>query len=240
MTVAYGRTAHVYDLLYRAAGKDWAAESREVHDLIRARDPSARSLLDVACGTGGHLRHLANWYEVTGVDLEPDMLAEARRHLPKTPLVEADMRSFRLDKRFNAVICLSSAVGHLSTVEDLATAVATMTLHLAPGGLLIVDGWVLPQFWLGTVATHIDTAEDESIKVARVLQTRRVGDITHLADHSLIATEAGVEYVMTEHEMRLFAREEYEQAFRAAGLSVETQDSPMPGRDRYIGQLRRT
>lgn len=164
------------------------------------------------------------------------MLAEARRHLPRTPFVEADMRSFQLDQRFDAVICLSSRVGHLSSFEDLAAAVATMTRHLARDGLLVVDGWVLPQFWATTVGTSIDTAEDGTTKVARVFHTRRVGDVTHLADHSLIATEAGVEYVVTEHDMRLFAREDYEHAFRAAGLSVETTDSPMPGRDRYVGQ----
>ena len=44
------------------------------------------------------------------------------------------------------------------------------------------------------------------MKLARVFQTRRVGEANGLA-------------------------------FRGSGLSVETKESPMPGRDRYIDQL---
>ena len=149
----YGRTAAVYDLLYGALGKDYAAEAQEVHELIQARRPGARTLLDVGCGTGGHLRHLTRWYDAAGVDLEPSMLAQARIHLPDTPLAEADMRSFDLDQQYDAVVCLFSAIGHLPSVEDLDAAVATMTRHLAPSGVLIVDGWILPQNWKGIIGT---------------------------------------------------------------------------------------
>ena len=233
--MTYDRTAAVYDLLYQGLGKDYAAESLEVRDLIRARTHGARTLLDVGCGTGGHLRHLAKWYDTTGIDLAPPMLAVAATHLPGTPLVEADMRSFDLDQRFDAVVCLFSAIGHLSTVEDLNAAVATMARHLSPGGVLIVDGWILPERWRTTVGTEIDVAEDETTKVARVWHTKRLGDMTYLAAHHLIATAEGVDYVVDEHELRLFAREDYEGAFEKAGLAVETTASPMPSRDRYVG-----
>ena len=233
--MTYDRTAAVYDLLYQGLGKDYAAESLAVHELIQSRSPGARTLLDVGCGTGGHLRHLTQWYDATGVDLAPAMLAEAATHLPGTRLVEADMRSFDLGRHFDAVVCLFSVVGHLSTVEDLNAAVATMAGHLAPRGVLIVDGWILPERWRGNVGTEIDVAEDETTKVVRVWHTRRVGDVTHLAAHHLIATVDGVDYVVDEHELRLFAREDHEGAFKKAGLAVETTASPMPSRDRYIG-----
>jgi hypothetical protein len=55
-------TAHIYDLIYEASGKDYAAEARKVDTQIRDRNPTARSLLDIACGTGGHLRHLRDIY----------------------------------------------------------------------------------------------------------------------------------------------------------------------------------
>jgi len=84
----FRHTAHVYDLLYQGAGKDYAAEASDLHALIQARVPSASSLLDVACGTGGHLVHLRQWYEVVGVDVDANMLSEARRRLPGVHLVE--------------------------------------------------------------------------------------------------------------------------------------------------------
>src|SRR5258707_7921167 len=51
----FRETAHVYDLIYAAEGKDYLAESIEVRDQIVARSPNARSLLDVVCGTGSAL-----------------------------------------------------------------------------------------------------------------------------------------------------------------------------------------
>ena len=47
----FRHTAHIYDLIYEAAGKDYAAESSAIRSLIQARNPEARNLLDVACGT---------------------------------------------------------------------------------------------------------------------------------------------------------------------------------------------
>src|SRR3954447_7514369 len=102
----FRETAHVYDLIYAAEGKDYLAESTEVRDQIAERRPDAKSLLDVACGTGGHLRYLRDWFEVTGLDVDPAMLTQARRALSEVPLIEGDMRSFDLHRKFDAVVCL--------------------------------------------------------------------------------------------------------------------------------------
>ena len=102
----FRHTAHVYDLLYESSGKDYAAEAHALHTLIQQRAPGAASLLDVACGTGGHLVHLRRWYDVVGVDIDPGMLDEARRRLPGVTFVQGDMRTFRVDRTFDAVYVL--------------------------------------------------------------------------------------------------------------------------------------
>lgn len=107
----FRHSAHVYDLLYEATGKDYGAEATTLHGLIQQRSPGARSLLDVACGTGGHLVYLRHWYEVMGLDIDPGMLGEAQRRLPGETFVEGDMRSFDIDKKFDAVVCLFSSIG---------------------------------------------------------------------------------------------------------------------------------
>ena len=70
--------------------------------------PSARSLLDVACGTGKHLEHLQHHYRVAGVDISPAMLDVARRRLPGVPLHVGDMVDFELGRTFDVVTCLES------------------------------------------------------------------------------------------------------------------------------------
>src|SRR5438874_1340096 len=75
----YGKSARIYDLLYTGSGiKDYAAEVKEIHRIIRESCPAATTLLDVACGTGAHLAALREWYTVEGVDLSPEMLEFAR------------------------------------------------------------------------------------------------------------------------------------------------------------------
>ena len=233
----FRNSAHVYDLIYQAAGKDYAAEAREVDDQIRARCPGARSLLDVACGTGGHLRHLRGSYDVAvGVDVDPSMVAEARRYLPESDVGEADMRSLCLDRRFDAVVCLFSSIGYMSSTPELDKAVGAMASHLNPGGVLIVDGWIRPDDWIDPGVVHTEVAEADGIKVARVGRSFRDGDQTHLEMHHLVASLEGIDHFVDHHVLTLFSDSNYRAAFQAAGLRVDVVPSPMLGRDRYIGQ----
>ena len=130
----FDRSAHVYDLLYPF--KDYGAEARDLVELIGARNPSATSLLDVACGTGRHLELLrASFPDVAGVDLDEGLLAIAQERLPDVPLTRADMRTVDLGRTFDAVTCLFSSVGYLRDADELERAVGRMAAHLAPGGV---------------------------------------------------------------------------------------------------------
>jgi SAM-dependent methyltransferase len=236
----YRATAHIYDLIYEAQGKDYAAEASVIDETIQARFPGATSLLDVACGTGGHLAHLRERYDVVGVDLDRGMLEVARRRLPHVELVEGDMRTIALDRTFDAVTCLFSAVGHLPTVNDLRTAFTTMARHLNPGGVLVVDGWVRPDQWRDPGTTSLDVAENDEVKVVRLTQSRRDGANTDLEMHHLIATATGIQHVVEHHELTLFTPDDYVGATIGAGLAAEVVESPMSGRDRYLGVRPRT
>jgi len=60
------------------------------------------------------------------------MLREARNNVPDIPLVEGDMRTFRLGTRFDAVICLFSSIGCMNDTEELTIAITAMANHLNP------------------------------------------------------------------------------------------------------------
>jgi SAM-dependent methyltransferase len=164
------------------------------------------------------------------------MLTEARKHLPEVDLAEADMRTLNLEATFDTVVCLFSSIGYMAGVGELDQAVAAMAAHLEPGGILIVDGWIRPDAWHDPGMTHVEVAGSDDTRVVRAGRSRREGDTTHLEMHHLIATVDGIEHIVKHHHLTLFARDQYEAAFRHAGLTVETIDSPMPGRDRYLGR----
>lgn len=70
----FSASVDYYDLLHRQV-KDYGAESQRLAELIRGRAPAAKSVLDVACGTGEHARHLQGLgFTVDGVDVEPGFI----------------------------------------------------------------------------------------------------------------------------------------------------------------------
>jgi len=89
----------VFGRFYDAVMGDRADHADFLRSLIERHHPGARSVLELACGTGSILKQLAPRYEVTGVDLSPRMLEQAWRKVPEARLVLADMTSVRLDER---------------------------------------------------------------------------------------------------------------------------------------------
>lgn len=223
---------HYYDAVY--GFKDYAAEATRVAEVVRARRPGARTLLDVACGTGKHLEALREVFEVEGADLDESLLAIASGRLGRVPLHVADMRTLELERRFDAVTCLFSAVGHLGSADELDAAVAAMARHLEPGGVLVVEPWLEPQAWQAGRPTLL-TVDEPDLKIARVTHPAR-RDTTSIIDYYyLVATPEGVEHHEEHHELQLFTAAEMRRAFERAGLEVEHDPEGLTGRGLFIG-----
>ncbi len=106
---------------------------------------TARSALDVGCGTGHFTRWLAGRLpRVVGLDRAPAMLAEARRRHPRLPLIEGD--AHHLPIRSHAVD-LSVFVLTLEFVERPALALAE-AVRVAHRGVLVLalNRWSLGGF----------------------------------------------------------------------------------------------
>jgi len=233
----YDRSARIYDLLYVGSGiKDYPAEAAELNRIIQEACPTAKTLLDVACGTGAHLIEMQRWYTVEGVDVSPAMLAVARTRLPGVPLHEADMRTLDLGKTFDAVTCLFSSIGYMHDPGELQAAVARLAAHVAPGGVLIIDGWVRPDQWRDNFRPdHPDAAHDSEVTVVRLSFSRREGSITELEMHHLVQTDGGIEYFTETHRLRLTETADYVSAVTDVGLKAQVIRDYMPNRDRIVG-----
>jgi SAM-dependent methyltransferase len=232
----YGKSARIYDLLYTGAGiKDFAGEAEQLQAIVARASPGARTLLDVACGTGAHLELLRHRYSVEGVDASESMLEVARRRVPDVPLHRADMRTLDLGRTFDVVMCLFSSIGYVTDPEGLRTTVGRLASHVAPGGVLILDGWVRPDAWRDDRHVGADVAEDGETSVARVSFSRRTGDITELEMHHLVHSGGNVDYFVENHSLRLVPTSEYVAAVEGAGLKASVLPDYMPKRDRIVG-----
>src|SRR5919107_548502 len=113
----YTRSAQLYDVLYHF--KNYHAESEKLHSLIRQHNPSAKTLIDVACGTGKHLECLRRYYRVEGLDLSRELLDITRERCPEVTLHQDDMLTFSLGHNFDVVTCLFSAIAYVKTKANL-------------------------------------------------------------------------------------------------------------------------
>ncbi len=99
-------------------------------------------VLELGCGTGRIALPLARaGLTVTGVDLSSGMLDVARAQSDGLPLtfVEADLRTFRVRRKFATVLVPFGTMQHMETARDVADAMATVKRHLALGGIAIID-----------------------------------------------------------------------------------------------------
>jgi SAM-dependent methyltransferase len=232
----YDRAAAAYDVLHAAREKDYAGEAARIAAIVRDRRPEARSLLDAACGTGGHLRFLNDHFDdVEGVDGSPAMLARARVRVPGVPLHEGDLRTFDLDRQFDAVTCLFSSIAYLVPADELDRGVANLARHLVNGGVLVVEPWVKPEDWDPPPLPRIDSGQGEGLSVTRMTRSWRVDDRTYLDMQYLIGTDDGIEHVTEDHETGLYGADVYRDAFAAAGCSVEVDPEGLIGRGLYVG-----
>jgi len=69
-------SAELYDAIYHF--KNYARECEILRAVISVAAPGARTVLDVACGTGEHDKFLKEHYAVAGIDINENYLHSAR------------------------------------------------------------------------------------------------------------------------------------------------------------------
>lgn len=218
----YNDIAPHYDRLY-ARFKDYEGEARHLNAIVEARHPRAASLLDVGCGTGTHLGHLRERFEVAGVDISPGLLAIARGKLPDVPLHQGDMKDFDLGRRFDVVTCLFGSIGYARDVPGLRRAIGNLARHVAPGGLLLLEPWLAPDAFKTGPITH-NVVDEPGFRASWMYVGRREGDVSVFDIHYLVGTPEGVSHYQDRQELGLFDRGTYGAALAAAGLEVLQHD----------------
>ena len=95
---------------------------------------------------------------MAGLDISPGMLAVAREKLPEgIPLHLADMSSFKLNAKFDAVICVYQGINHLLSFADWKGFFDCAYRHLNDGGVLIFDIMTIAD--LETMASSPETVQ---------------------------------------------------------------------------------
>jgi 2-polyprenyl-3-methyl-5-hydroxy-6-metoxy-1,4-benzoquinol methylase len=196
--------------------------SAEVRGLLKLTGLKRGSVLDTACGYGRHSRALAQrGFQVTGVDLMPGYLAEARRRAKAAGVAvtfkKADLRDLRAYRGgFDLVLNLYTSFGYEAGKPANAAVFKQLVAALKPGGWLalelvpresleavtepyeerpLADGVLVEQReWLsgGRLATRVHWARGRKVTVRdSVLQTYTRKELLALAKAAGLAKIQG-------------------------------------------------
>jgi SAM-dependent methyltransferase len=215
--------SNYYDLLYR--DKDYAGESRFIIDLIRSHVPSAKTLLNIGCGTGKHDRFFADaGFTITGIDFSKEMLAiaESANTGSSFKYHQADARNFRSEHGFDAVVSLFHVFSYQNSNEDAAAFLKTIRTALKPNGVGVFDYWYGPAVIHQKPGNREKRAESQALQMIR--KTRSTIDYTK----SVVRVEFDIDIFKKPtmerqslnevHSMRYFTCTEVDLLAQAAGL----------------------
>jgi SAM-dependent methyltransferase len=240
MTVFNQLYANQYDTLY--GDKDYAGECDLVEAALARLGRQAVHLLDVGCGTGGHVRELAGrGYQCTGVDLSPAMLEVARdkaQGLQPIPVfIEGDARSFTAPGLFDAAIMMFAVVSYLTSNDDVMAGLRNIRRHLSAGAVFMCD------FWYGPAVLSV--RPNERIRVLQTAEGARtiraaatsVDSFHHTADVSFRLWSLEGDRLTGEtsetHRMRYFFPQEFVFMLAQAGFTL-TSLTAFPSLDRPV------
>lgn len=173
----FSNYARYYDLLYR--DKDYVCEADYVHRLLQRYAPHTKTILELGCGTGHHATLLAQKaYEIHGIDFSQDMLKVANQRLAQMPeelarklsFTQGDVRNYRTERCFDAVISLFHVMSYQTSNTDLHAAFETAKTHLKPKGVFIFDCWYGPAVLTEQPSVRIKRLEDDVIRVTRLAE----------------------------------------------------------------------
>lgn len=219
----YSQLVEYYDRIYW--WKDYEQEVDFLVKVFRRYGVRGRRLLDVACGTGTHAKLLVGrGYEVTGVDISDDMLKVARRKLKaRARFVRGDMRDLdaAVEGRYDAAVCLFSAICYNLTGDDLKRTMKGLYDHLEEDGVAVLDThFTRGGFMDGNRGE--DIFDDGKVMGARLGISKREGDIGEITFSYLIKDGAKTLVLRNDvHRFGLFDPDDLLRTMQEVGF-VET------------------
>jgi len=102
------------------------------------------SMVELGCGPGQYCREFARrGVTAYGVDSSPEMALYAQRYYDdeKLPgyILEADMRSFRLERKVDLAVCMMATFTHLLTNRDILDHFTAVADNLRDDGLYLLE-----------------------------------------------------------------------------------------------------
>lgn len=123
-----------YDLM--CSDINYQQQSASIHRLHQLLGNSGKQHLDLACGTGPHVRHFIDLgYQCSGLDINQPMLDMAMRRCPEAQFNLQDMTAFYLEQPVDLITCFLYSIHYSACIERLKSCIASVHRALNDGGI---------------------------------------------------------------------------------------------------------
>jgi ubiquinone/menaquinone biosynthesis C-methylase UbiE len=198
----YDKYAAYYDKIY--AHVDYKGESEFINWAVnKHKTSSGVELLDVACGTGSHALILKNNFNITGVDINENMLKIAREKVAEANFIQWDMKQLEIGSKFDVIICIFSAIHYNTNYTELECTLNNFYNHMKNGGILIFDLSFNTDNWIEGIVS-LDTLVEEELKIARICQSRLENGIFNANFVFLVKDNGEFDFDIDEHKLGVF------------------------------------
>jgi trans-aconitate methyltransferase len=224
----YNELASWFHLLTSPA--EYVDEAALYRDTILASSAiPVREVLELGSGGGNNASHMKSHFSLTLVDLSSQMLDVSRELNPDCVHIQGDMRSIRLNRRFDAVF-VHDAVTYITELDDLRATAETAFVHCKLGGIaLFVPDHVRETFRPATDHGGND-GDSKGLRYLMWDWDPDPTDATYLSDFAyLLRDEDGeVRVVHDRHVCGLFSQEVWTTVLRDAGFRPEMRPTDEP------------
>ena len=119
----------------------WSAHAEQEVEFIEKHLKASCDILDLGCGYGRHACLLAEkGHNVIGVDFSCVTPTAPERLKESNPVfIKADARSFKSDKKFDAILCMYDVIGSFPSNEDNLRILNNAYEHLKPNGKIFLS-----------------------------------------------------------------------------------------------------
>ena len=133
-TALYTDLSGYYDLM--CADINYQEQSDYVRRLHQLFGNQGKDYLDLACGTGPHIRHfIDSGFTASGVDINQPMLDIAQSRCPEAEFSQCDMSQLTMVAQMDLVSCFLYSIHYNQTIAALSDCIAKVHRALKPGGL---------------------------------------------------------------------------------------------------------
>ena len=179
---------------------------------------SGQRVLDLGCGHGRHLVHLAaRGTKCVGLDYSAALLAHARETLAGAALlVRGDMRMPPFFKAFDAVVNFFTSFGYFLDPEENLAVVRGVANSLVSPGRFFIDYLHADHVAAHLVAQSTRASQGYEIREQRWIDPAacRVNKITTVTSHGKAVDEWS-------ESVRLYSRDQFCELLRQGGLTVD-------------------